>query len=129
MGFLRDLQFAQASDFPTLDIDIDRNRAVQFNLTMADIVRSGVPAPSSSRFTQPNYWRDPNSGNAVQIQVQLPQNRIQSIDQVGSIPVMQDGRSQPRLTDVAAFKLGTMPGLIERYNGQHVVSLTANVHA
>jgi multidrug efflux pump subunit AcrB len=26
------------------------------------------------------------------------------------------------------MKLGTMPGLIERYNGQHVVSLTANVH-
>jgi multidrug efflux pump subunit AcrB len=26
------------------------------------------------------------------------------------------------------LKLGTMPGLIERYNGQHVVSLTANIH-
>ena len=24
--------------------------------------------------------------------------------------------------------MGTMPGLIERYNGQHVVSLTANIH-
>jgi len=29
---------------------------------------------------------------------------------------------------VAALKLGTMPGLIERYNGQRVVSLTANIH-
>jgi multidrug efflux pump subunit AcrB len=24
--------------------------------------------------------------------------------------------------------MGTMPGLIERYNGQHIVSLTANLH-
>ena len=24
--------------------------------------------------------------------------------------------------------MGTMPGLIERYNGQHIVSLTANIH-
>src|SRR5579859_433559 len=99
LAFLRDLQFAQAADFPTLDIDIDRERAGQFGLTMADVVRSVVPATSSSRFTQPNYWRDPNSGNAFQIQVQLPQNRMQSAENVGNVPVMQDGRTDTRLTD------------------------------
>ncbi len=128
LPFLRDLQFAQAADFPTLDINIDRERAGQFGLTMADVVRSVVPATSSSRFTQPNYWRDPNSGNAFQIQVQLPQNRMQSVESVGDVPVMLDGRAEPRLIDIAGLKLGTMPGLIERYNGQHVVSLTANIH-
>jgi multidrug efflux pump subunit AcrB len=128
LTFLRDLQLAQAPDFPTVDINIDRERAGQFGLTMADVVRSVVPATSSSRFTQPNYWRDPNSGNAFQIQVQLPQNRIQGVEQLGDVPVMQNGRSQPRLTDIATFKLGTMPAIIERYNGQHVVSLTANIH-
>ncbi len=128
LAFLRDLQLAQAADFPTLDINIDRDRAGQFGLTMADVVRSIVPATSSSRFIQPNYWRDPNSGNAFQIQVQLPQNRLQSVEEVGSLPVMQDRQGEPRLVDLAALKLGTMPGLIERYNGQHVVSLTANIH-
>ena len=128
LDFLRDLQFAQAADFPTLDINIDRNRAGQFGLTMADVVRSVVPATSSSRFIQPNYWRDPNSGNAFQIQVQLPENRMQSVESVGDVPVMQDGRSETRLIDIATLKTGTMPGLIERYNGQHVVSLTANIH-
>lgn len=128
LNFLRDLQIAQAADFPTVDINIDRERAGQFGLTMSDVVRSVVPATSSSRFTQPNYWRDPASGNAFQIQLQLPQNQMQSVENLGQLPVMQNGRSQPRLTDVAAFKLGTMPGLIERYNGQHVVSLTANLH-
>jgi multidrug efflux pump subunit AcrB len=128
LAFLRDLQFAQAADFPTLDINIDRERAGQFGLTMADVVRSVVPATSSSRFTQPNYWRDPNSGNAFQIQVQLPQDRMQSAENVGNVPVMQAGRTETRLTDIATLKLGIMPGLIERYNGQHVVSLTANIH-
>jgi multidrug efflux pump subunit AcrB len=128
LSFLRDLQFAQEQNFPTLDINVDRGRAGQFGLTMADVVRSVVPATSSSRFTDPNYWRDPNSGNAFQIQVELPQNRIQSVEQVGSLPVMKSGQSQPRLTDIAGLKLGAMPGLIERYNGQHVVSLTANIH-
>ena len=128
LAFLRDLQFAQEMNYPTMDINIDRDRAGQFGLTMADVTRSVVPATSSSRFTQPNYWRDPSSGNAFQIQVQLPQNRMQGAEEIGNIPVMQNGRSDARLTDVAALKLGTMPGLIERYNGQHVVSLTANIH-
>lgn len=128
LRFLRDLQLVQAADYPTLDINIERERAGQLGLTMADVVRSVTPATSSSRFIQPNYWRDPNSGNAFQIQVELPQNRMQSIENVGNVAVMQPGQSDTRLTDVASMKLGTMPGLIERYNGQHVVSLTANLH-
>ena len=128
LPFLRDLQFAQELNYPTLEITINRDRAGQFGLTMADVVRSVVPATSSSRFTQPNYWRDPNSGNAFQIQVQLPQNRMQGIDDLGDLPVMQNGRPEPRLFDIATLTPGTTPGLIERYNGQRVVSLTANVH-
>ena len=128
LAFLRDLQFAQAVDYPTLDIDIDRERAGQFGLTMADVVRSIVPATSSSRFTQPNYWRDPVSGNAFQIQVELPPNRMQGAGELGGIPVMQEGRGETHLDDVATIKAGTMPGLIERNNGRRVISLTANLH-
>src|SRR5271165_460019 len=113
LDFVRDLQFAQEYNYPTLEIGIDRERAGQFGLTMSDVVGSVVPATSSSRFTQPNYWRDPNSGNAFQIQVELPQNRIQSEEDVGVIPVMKGARSaEPELRDIATLKMGTMPGLI-----------------
>jgi multidrug efflux pump subunit AcrB len=128
LSFLRDLQFAQENNYPTLDININRERAGQFGLTMEDVAKSVVPATSSSRFTEPNYWRDPNSGNAFQIQVELPQNRMQGLDAIGSLPVMPDGHTEPQLDNIAALKLGTMPGLIERFNGQHIVSLTANIH-
>jgi len=128
LAFLRDLQYAQEQNYPTMDININRERAGQFGLTMADVARSVVPATSSSRFTQPNYWRDPNSGQAFQIQVQLPQNRNQSIDALGSLPIMKNGQQDTQLTNVATLKPGTMPGLIERYNGQRVVSLTGNLH-
>ncbi len=128
LDFLRDLQFAQEMNYPTLDINIDRNRTGQFGLTMADVVHSVVPATSSSRFTDPNYWRDPNSGNAFQIQVELPQNQVQSYEQVGNLPVMPAGSPKPLLDDIASLKPNTMPGEIDRYNGQRVVSLTANIH-
>ena len=52
---------------------------------------------------------------------------MQSVDELGRLPVMQDGASL-HSTMSPASKPGTMPGLIERYNGQHVVSLTANMH-
>jgi multidrug efflux pump subunit AcrB len=128
LNSLRDLQFQQEMNFPTLDIDINRNRAGQFGLTMADVVHSVAPATSSSRFTDPNYWRDPNSGNAFQIQVELPQNRLQSVAQIANVPVMLRGSPKPLLDDIAGLKLNTMPGEIDRYNGQHVISLTANLH-
>jgi multidrug efflux pump subunit AcrB len=127
LPFLRDLQFAQEVNYPTLDITVNRERAGQFGLTMADVARSIVPATSSSRFTQPNYWRDPTSGNAFQIQVELPQNRLQSVKGIGELPVMQNGHMDTELSNIADLKLGTMPGLIERSNGQRVVSLTANL--
>ncbi len=128
LPFLRDLQTVQERNYPTIDINIDRDRAGQFGLTMSDVVRSVVPATSSSRYTEANYWRDPVSGNGFQIQVQLPQNRVQSVEDLNVVPVMKNGLSQPYLDDVAAVKLGTMPGLVERNNGQRVVSLTANLH-
>ncbi len=128
LSFLRDLQFQQEENYPTLDIDINRDRAGQFGLSMADVVHSVVPATSSSRFTDPNYWRDPNSGNAFQIQVELPQNQLQSVEQIANVPVMPSGYTKPLLDDIAGLKLGTMPGEIDRYNGQHVISITANLH-
>ena len=130
LPFLRDLQYAQELNYPTLDVTIDRERAGQFGLSMNDVSRSIVPAygdlrGSSSR----NYWRDPASGNSVSdLQVQLPQNRMQGAEELGRLPVMQNGHGDTQLTDVASIKTGTMPGLIERYNGQRVVSLTANIH-
>jgi multidrug efflux pump subunit AcrB len=131
LPFLRDVQFAQERNYPTLDINVDRDRAGQFGLTMADVVQSVIPATSSSRFTDPNYWRDPVSGNGFQIQVQIPQNRIQDVEEIGSLPLTEGAahgwQRQPQVTDVAALKLGTMPGLLERYNGQRVVSITANI--
>jgi multidrug efflux pump subunit AcrB len=95
---------------------------------MRDVARSLVAATSSSRFTDPNYWRDPVSGNAFQIQVEIPQNRVQSQADVSALPVAPDGSSRPLLGEVAELKFATAPGMMERFNGQRVLSLTANLH-
>lgn len=125
--FLRDLQIQQPNDYPTLEMKIDRDRAGQYGLSMADVTRSLVAATSSSRFIEPNYWRDPASGNAFQVQVELPQNRIKSGDDIGAISLAKAGQTQPLASDVIAMKNGKTMGVIERFNGQKLISLAANL--
>jgi multidrug efflux pump subunit AcrB len=128
LDFLRDVSMVQAQSYPIIDVKIDRDYAGQFGLTMADVTASLVPATGSSRFIAPNYWRDPRTGNAFQIQVQLPPNRIQGLAALSALPVMREGASQPQLDQVAKLQYGTMPETIERLSGQRIVSVTANLH-
>ena len=128
LDFLRDISTAQSQRYPTADIDINRDYAGQFGLTMADVTNSLVPATGSSRFIAPNYWRDPRTGNAFQIQVQLPSNRVQGFGDLSTLPVMREGASQPQLDQIAKLQAGAMPETIERFSGQRVVSVTANLH-
>jgi multidrug efflux pump subunit AcrB len=128
LAFLRDLQFAQAMDYPTVHAQINRDRAGQFGLTMSNIMQSYEAATASSRFTSPNYWRDPKAGNAFQIQLEYPQHLMQSLQDVRSIPVMMPGQTQPYLGDVATITTPKVPGELDRYNGQFVLNLTANLH-
>ena len=57
---LRDVQFGQSLDYPTVDVNVDRERAGLLGVKTVDVSRSLVAATSSSRFVAPNYWADPN---------------------------------------------------------------------
>src|SRR2546425_2470696 len=52
---LRDVQFGQALDYPTVDVAVNRERAGLMGVKMAEVARSLVAATSSSRFVVPNY--------------------------------------------------------------------------
>ena len=129
---LRDLQFGQPLDYPTVNIDIDRERAGQLGLTVAEVGRSLVAATSSSRFTQPTYWRDPASGTAYQVQVEIPQHRMRSIEDLLTLPVggggsRQDPQRATLVGDLARLSYGTMPGEVDRYNQQRMITILGNL--
>jgi multidrug efflux pump subunit AcrB len=124
---LRDIEFGQALDYPTVDVNVDREKAGVIGAKMSDVSRALVTATSSSRFVVPNYWADPNSGVAYQVQVQIPQAQMNSDEQVKNIPVLErDGRSV-LLRNVAKVTDGTTVGQYERYNMQRMVTITANI--
>jgi len=124
---LRDLQYDEPLDYPSININVDRERAGQLGVTTAGVGRSFLAATSSSRFVAPNYWADPRSGVAYQVQVQLPQSDVTSIQDVEHIPVTLGAASHPLMGDVAQVGYGTVVGEYHRLNGQRMVTLTANV--
>ena len=110
INYLRDVQIATPLDYPGLKINIDRVKAGQMGLTVDKISKSIVAATSSSRFTQPNYWLDKSSGTAYQIQVEYPQYRMNSSDQLELVPVSDNVDNPVYLRDVASTQKITSPG-------------------
>lgn len=151
---LRDLQWGQPLDYPTCDIDIDREMAGQLGVTPEEIGMSLQPAFFSSRFVNLSLWRDANSGFSYQVQVQVPQDQVRSKDDIESFPTMSSLRKEqmehddpfdddkvddqyfenktrrpqrPLISDVAKVRYGTTNGEYDRYNMMRMVSLTANL--
>ena len=124
---LRDVQTPIALDYPTLDIDIDRERGGQFGLTVDRVGKSLVAATSSSVLTTPIFWTDPQTGVGYRVQVRVPENQVQSAEDVANLAVTQSGSTHALLRDVATVKDGKMPGEVDHYNSQRTIGIDANV--
>src|SRR5207248_6610580 len=110
VGSLRDVQFGQPLDYPTVEVNVNRFKAAASGVTADDVARAVTPFTSSSRFTVPNYWRDPASGIGYQVQVEVPQVLVKSAGNIGTAPVLKAGDSSVLVRDVADIREGTMPG-------------------
>jgi multidrug efflux pump subunit AcrB len=127
LGYLRDVGIVQPLDYPSIDINIDRVRAGQEGVTVREVGKALVAATYSSRFFTPMFWRDAKNGLAYQIQVQVPQGEVNSLDAVGNIPVKTGNFSGPLVRDVAGVSFGTIPGELDHYNMRRVISISANL--
>ncbi len=124
---LRDLQIAQSLDYPTVSVQVDREKASFSGTTTAQIARSIVAATSSTRFVVQNYWPDPKTGIGYQVQVEIPQQTMTQAEDLATIPVdYRDGQAL-LLRDVAGISASKMPGQFDRYNMKREISLTANI--
>jgi multidrug efflux pump subunit AcrB len=124
---LRDLQFEQPLDYPSVEVNVNRELAGQMGVSVEQVGRSLVAATSSSRFVTPNYWADPRSGIGYQVQVELPQPQVASIQDIANIPITRSDALHPLVGDVAQVRNGTMVGEYDRLNGQRMITISANI--
>ncbi len=125
--FLRDIRIEEPLHYPSLKIEVDRVRAAQFGLTMQDVTRALTMATSSTRFTNKNQWLDPVSGLIFQVQLQVPEADIQSLDNLKSLP-LKSGHTRPVLEDVAALSFSHEPAQMNRQGANRFVTVAANLH-
>jgi multidrug efflux pump subunit AcrB len=124
---LRDVQIGELLEYPTIETKVNRERAGQLGVSVAEVGKALGPTTWSSRFTSPIYWADPKSGIAYQVQVELPQSQISDIDDLRRIPVKSTGAVPTLLGDVATLRNGQMAGEYHRMNMQRMITVNANV--
>lgn len=127
VSFLRDVRIAEPLHYPSVQINVDRVLAAQFGLSMDDVSKVLTMATSSTRFTNKNLWADPKSGLVFQVQVQIPESDMQSLDHLRSLP-LKSGQSRPVLEDVATLELIPLPAQVNRQGPNRYVTVLANTH-
>jgi len=125
--YLRDVQLGQAIHYPAINIDIDRVRAAQLGTNASAISRSLIAATSSSRFTEKNVWIDHKSNLSYFVQVQVPENKMNSIHEIGETPVLSNA-PRPLLSDVASISADSIYGEADDIGATPVLSVTANLY-
>jgi multidrug efflux pump subunit AcrB len=124
---LRDVQFAQSFDYPTVEVAVDRVRSGVIGADMTDVSRALVPTTWSSRFQVPNFWADPRSGISYQVQTQIPQERTRSLEDIGNLTVAEVKAKPVLLRNVARVSEGSAPSQFDRFDMQRTVTVRANV--
>ncbi len=127
LEYMRDQQIPQSMNYPALEINIDRVRAAQLGLDAQDIAKSLVATTASSIYTNKNMWVGGMMGIAYDVQVQMPQNSINSKDDLANIPLSKNS-DRPVLGDVATITPTKVLGESYNLGTMGYTTVTANVH-
>jgi multidrug efflux pump subunit AcrB len=127
IDWLRDVQIAQPLKVPVININVDRFKAAQMGMSLADVARSVTAATSSSRYTQKNLWLDDKTSYTYQVQVQVPEYIMHELSDLKEIPLVT-GQARPVLEDLASFAIDTIPGEYDRAGPRRYVTVSANIY-
>jgi multidrug efflux pump subunit AcrB len=128
ISFLRDVHFEQLLDYPSIEVEIDREKAGLSGITPADVGKALVMATSSTRFRSLNYWIEAKTGFDYLVQIQMPPTAMTSPQDVERLPLAPvNPLVNLTIRDVAKVSTSVRPGELDRDMSQRYLTLTANV--
>ncbi|WP_286768850.1 efflux RND transporter permease subunit, partial [Sphingobacterium sp. 40-24] len=127
LDYMRDQQIPQSMNYPAMQINIDRTRAAQLGLDAQDIAKSLVAATASTRYTNKNFWVGGMMGIAYDVQVQTPQNILNSKEELENLPLTKN-QDRPVLSDVATVLPTKEMGESYNLGTMGYTTVTANLH-
>jgi multidrug efflux pump subunit AcrB len=119
-----DVLVPQDVDYPSLKIDIDRERASELGLNAQEVVDSLITALTSNGMIAPSYWIDPTTGNNYLLTVQYPEDLVQNLADLGSMPLRAPNLDQPtRLDSVVRISHILAPTEVDHYKIQRTIDV------
>ncbi|MGD0798823.1 MAG: efflux RND transporter permease subunit [Acidobacteriaceae bacterium] len=141
---LVDLRIQQPFDYPTLQVDVDRTKALQGGYTERDVAGSVLNTLSGSFQLSPIFFLNWNNGVNYNVVAQTPQYNMDSKQDLENIPInratpgaptpatnrtgqQQAGPSTEILADLATIKRGHEMAVVNHYNVRRIVDIYSNV--
>ena len=119
-----DVLVPQDVDYPSLKIDIDRERASELGLDAQDVIDSLITALTSNGMIAPSYWIDPVDGNPFLLTVQYPEGNIKNLPDLGSMPLRSPHLKRPtRLDTVVHISHIEAPTEVDHYQLRRTVDV------
>jgi multidrug efflux pump subunit AcrB len=122
-----DVYIPQDIDYPSLRLDINRERAGELGLDQREVVDNVITSLTSNQMIAPSYWVDPRSGNDYMLTVQYPEGQIHNLLDLRGIPLHSGHLKEPALLDavttITPFK---SPTEIDHYQIQRVIDIYVN---
>jgi multidrug efflux pump subunit AcrB len=121
---LTDLHIQQPLDYPTLDVAVDRTKALQAGYTERDIASSVLNTLSGSFQITPMFQVNWQNGVNYSLVAQTPQYRIQSLQDIQNIPIAGGSQGNPEiLADLASMNRSHEMAIISQYNIRRVIDI------
>src|SRR4029077_19280271 len=119
-----DAYIPQDLDYPALKLEVDRTRAGELGLTEKEVVQNVITALTSNQMVAPNVWIDPKNNNNYFLNVQYPEQQIQSLVDLRSIPLHGTGLKRPtRLDMVSTISRFEAPTEVDHYQIRRVLDI------
>jgi multidrug efflux pump subunit AcrB len=122
-----DVHIHQVLDIPSIQVNVDRDRAQQLNLTQKDVASNMLLSLSGSGQAAPNYWLDPKTGVNYIVAVQTPTHEMDSLDALANTPIASNGTQDQLLRNVSSTSRGLTQQNINHYNVQPTYDIYVNV--
>jgi multidrug efflux pump subunit AcrB len=123
-----DARIQQAFDYPAFDIDVDRTKAAQSDLTERDVANSVLNIMSGSSQVTPMFFLNRQNGVNYNLAAEAPQYDMNSLQSIASIPVTASaGGRETILGNVATIKRTSEMQVLSHYNIRRVIDIYAAV--
>ena len=97
-----DVYTPQDMDYPSLRINVNRERTSQLRLTPQEVIDNVITSLTSNAMIAPSYWVDPKNGNNYFVTVQYPEDQIKSLEDLKTMPLHAPSFKLPTYLDQVA---------------------------